>query len=817
MLRVNIRRSVIIWSAVLCALGWAMNLTYITRLEDSIARDTSHDALLSARLFTNQSDTIIQSIESRLAFVSREIAENRTSLPEAVASGLVSMEHLVLITHMDADGNSVATNEGPVVRSSDFSDREHVAVHLRGTVRGLYIGKPVVGRISDKWSIQLTYPIQSATGQLRGVLVAALDPFYFNRFWSDAYLRSDSFVEMIGGDGILRTSSRELTRQLQDAAPDLEVVQAAKQEEEGSLTVTRMGERFISFFRRSNHYDTITVVRVSEALLQARMNEVRYRYLAGGGILTLFFVLVSGWVISSLRREQITRERAELAETRLSAAIASMPVGFAIFDRTGLLVTQNSSFQEAYASLDRSSAARYADLVEVAQRDAKGMRRGPAEVQPRPGRWARVYEVPTHDGGKICFSVPITDLKQRERDLLASQYMLEANQAHLTSLMQEALAADRMKSRFLAMMSHELRTPLTAVVGFSELLREAEMSEEASIYARQVDECARSLLAIIDDIFDITKIEAQPAKLNRSCVDLHRMLTSLTDVARLLVRSETVAVTLRVASEVPNSIYSDELKIRQCLLNFITNAARHTTSGSIDIFADCRDGMVEINVRDTGLGISAAELPRLFQALDNVTTKRDLSSPGLGLGLAISRRLADILGGSLQATSEPGRGTTITLSLPCSEVPMPGLILGSDAREAGAARVGFRILVADDAPSTRLLLTTMLKKLGHEVTAVEDGVRALDEVRTGRYDVVALDVQMPHMDGTECAREIRALPAALQPAMLIALTAQTFDEDRNRTAMAGFDRFIPKPFTVQDLRSALTDVHQHVNSLSAPS
>lgn len=785
-----------------------MNLTYISRLEDSITRDTNNDAFLSVRLFTSQSDSIIQSIESRLAFLAREIAENRTSLPEAVASGMVSMEHLVLLTHMDAAGNSVDTNEGPVGQSSDFSDREHVAVHLTGAVQGLFIGKPVIGRISRKWSIQLTYPIRDASGQFLGVLVAALDPFYFNRFWNDAYLRSDSFVEMIGRDGVLRTSSRDLTRQLADAAPDMDVVETAEHLEEGSVTVTRMGERFISYFRRSKHYDTISVVRLSEALLQSRLNAVRYRYLAGGGILTLFFVLVSGWVISSLRREQMTRERAELAETRLSAAIASMPVGFAIFDRAGALVTQNSSFQEAYASFERSSADRYADLAQASQKEVNGRRRGPVEVQPRPGHWARVYEVATLDGGKICFSVPITDLKQRERDLLASQYMLEANQAHLTSLMQEALAADRMKSRFLAMMSHELRTPLTAVIGFSELLRDAKMSAEARVYAAQVDECARSLLAIIDDIFDITKIDAQPSHLNRSRVDISRMLTSLTDVARLLVRSEAVVVSFCIAPSVPMSIYSDELKIRQCLLNFITNAARHTSVGRIEIAADARGGLVEISVSDTGQGIPANELPRLFQALDHVTTKQDLSSPGLGLGLAISRRLADILGGSLQATSQPGQGTTITLSLPLAEAPTPSVPAPGIASDIARSQTEYKILVADDAPSTRLLLTAMLKKLGHDVTAVEDGVRALAEVRTGRYDIVALDVQMPHMDGMECAREIRALPVTMQPTMLIALTAQTFEEDRNRTSLAGFDLFIPKPFTIRDLRVALAQ-HRH--------
>ena len=527
------------------------------------------------------------------------------------------------------------------------------------------------------------------------------------------------------------------------------------------------------------------------------------RYLAGGGLITLLFLLVSGWLLSSLRREAITRQRAELAETRLSAAIGSMPVGFAIFDGAGKLVTENPAFRTTYANKDRPAEARFLDLMRQVRAGALPSATNPVELQPSPGSWVRLYEVPTPDGGRICFSVPISDLKRRERDLLASQYMLEANQAQLTSLMQEAQAADRMKSRFLAMMSHELRTPLTAVVGFSELLREARMSDEAKFYASQVDECARSLLAIIDDVFDITKLASQSPKLNGSLVDLPRMLASLTDVARLLVRSDAITVSLSMAPDVPVTIYSDELKIRQCLLNFITNAARHTMSGHIDILASRRNGRVEISVRDTGLGIPEENLSRLFQPLDHVTTKRDLSSPGLGLGLSICKRLADILGATLHASSQLGSGTTLTIAIPLSEMPSanpPVSRAGAPAREVGIRQ---RILVADDAPSTRMLLVAMLTKLGHEVVAVEDGVRALDELRSNRYDVVALDVQMPHMTGFECAQEIRLLPAAQQPRLLIALTAQTFDDDRQRALDAGFDHFVAKPFTAQDLKEAL--------------
>ena len=793
----------IVWSGALCLLGWILNLAYVSRLEESIHRDARNDAILSARLFTNQSDTIIQSIESRFAVLKHEIVDQHVSLHEAVEQGIISMEHLVLLTFVDAQGRTIDTNSGQDLRATDLSDREHVAVQLSGKVQGLFVGKPVIGRISNKWSIQVTSAVRDHSGKLVGVLVASLDPFYFSKFWSEAYLRSDSFVEMFGADGTLRTSSRDLTRQLSDSVPDMALAKAAAAEEEGSVTTDRKGESYVSYFRRSKYYGTISVVRVSSALLQEKVTAVRIRYLAGGGLITLLFLLVSGWLLSSLRREARTRQRAELAETRLSAAISSMPVGFAIFDSGGELVTENPSFRATYAGGGRSAASRFTDLMRQQHGQGTSPLPNPVELQPNPGSWVRLYEVPTSDGGRICFSVPISDLKRRERDLLASQYMLEANQAQLTSLMQEAQAADRMKTRFLAMMSHELRTPLTAVIGFSELLRDAPLSEEAQFFAQQVDECARSLLAIIDDVFDITKLGAQSTKLNGSLVDLPRMLGSLTDVARLLVRSDSIAVSLDMAPNVPATIFSDELKIRQCLLNFITNAARHTISGRIDILAGCRNGCVEISVRDTGSGIPDAILPRLFLSFDHVATKRDLTVPGLGIGLSICKRLADILGATLHASSQLGVGSTLTISIPMSDMPStkPGPALqGVPDR---AARSSQRILVADDAPSTRMLLVAMLKKLGHEIVAVEDGVRALDEIRENRYDVVALDVQMPHMNGIECAQEIRMLPKSLQPRLLIALTAQTFEEDRKRAAEAGFDCFLAKPFTAQDLTDAL--------------
>jgi signal transduction histidine kinase/DNA-binding NarL/FixJ family response regulator len=406
----------------------------------------------------------------------------------------------------------------------------------------------------------------------------------------------------------------------------------------------------------------------------------------------------------------------------------------------------------------------------------------------------------------------LRDLKARRR---ASEELERARQA--------AETASIAKSAFLANMSHELRTPLTSIMGYVDLLLDPEATASGRIeYLQTIRRSGEHLLTLINDILDVSKIEAGRMVVESVECSLIDIIAEVDSLMRARASEKGVAFAVEYATPIPLRVRTDPTRFRQILMNLVGNAVKFTDAGGVRVVVHCKEnsGMggrnrpahrIVIEVIDTGVGISPEQQRLLFQpfAQADVTTTRRFG--GTGLGLSISRRLAHMLDGDLSVRSELGQGSVFRLSLPIESAPGAPLLAPDEIGEPasrGARRLessprdlDLRVLLAEDGVENRDVIVLHLRRAGCQVTAVEDGRQAFDVAcrawRTGdSFDVILMDMQMPVMDGYDAASRLRAEGYG---GVIIALTAHAMKEDRERCLGVGCDEYVPKPIDVPAL------------------
>ncbi|HMM74395.1 MAG TPA: ATP-binding protein [Gammaproteobacteria bacterium] len=372
----------------------------------------------------------------------------------------------------------------------------------------------------------------------------------------------------------------------------------------------------------------------------------------------------------------------------------------------------------------------------------------------------------------------------------------------------QALAASAAKSRFLATMSHEIRTPLNGVIGAADLLDKTEVSEEQRALIETLRYSGTHLKSLIDDILDFSRIEAGKLELEEADFDLAHAIGHTVDALALIARHKGLVCTCRVAPEVPARVRGDAARLRQILSNLVGNAIKFTPAGRVEIDVGCGKGAppgrsrLVVRVRDTGIGIAADKLPKLFQAFTQADDSTTRLFGGSGLGLAISQELARRMDGEITVESVEGRGTCFTARLDFGTAQMPAPPPTAPAA-APALSEGLRVLLVEDNPVNLALGTAMLERLGCVVETAENGAEGLAHWRERPPDLVLLDCHMPVMDGLSAAREIRRAEARGQRTPIVALTASAFAEDRAACLAAGMDDFLSKPYTFVQLRDVV--------------
>jgi PAS domain S-box-containing protein len=398
------------------------------------------------------------------------------------------------------------------------------------------------------------------------------------------------------------------------------------------------------------------------------------------------------------------------------------------------------------------------------------------------------------------------------------------NEEELRERKEEAEEANRAKSIFLANMSHEIRTPLNGVLGFLDILLGENLTEEQKEYVNTALQSGRSLLQIINDILDSTKIESGKIEIAQQPFSLKSSVRAAVENFKLAAAEKGLELRTRSDENLPEQVLGDESRIRQVLFNLIGNAVKFTERGSVEVaVSPAENGPAEkasvlFSVADTGIGIPKENLEDIFESFTQVDSSYARAYQGTGLGLGIVKRLVELMGGEVGVQSSPGKGSTFYFTVPLraafGEVEGPASAKTSLPDEAGGGEgerngdQGVSILLAEDNKINRMVTEKLVEKLGHRIHSVEDGRQAVAEVGNGSYDLVLMDAQMPVMDGIEATHAIRNGEAGekVKDIPIVALTAHALSDEKEHFLSEGMNGFVSKPIDKETLQSVLEEL-----------
>jgi len=731
----------------------------------------------------------------------------------------------------------VMSSTRPELMSLDMSDRDYFLAARNLRNKGLFVGPAIKWQATGRWEINLSRRLERADGSFAGAIVVSYDPWALTSLLEQVDLGPRGLIALVGGDGAIRALvSPGAVRPGEDVSKS-SMYKAMLTIPQGNWTGPSAPDGVVRVhaFRHLRDQDLTIVIGQSEdeALRTATTWAANAKLFAGGislALLLMTVLLVREVRASSGREHRLAQDRAVLegAYTELEAAkgsaeaktaqieatLSGMSDGVMMLDADLCLVQWNARFAACtgvppdllrvgmpMAELLRGQAIAgefgAVDIEAEVKRRIAMLHTGRATVlteRTRPdGSTLELRRSRLPGGGFVTLYTDITARKRTEDAQAAARRLAEE--------------ATEQKSRFVAIVSHEIRTPLNAVVNSLALLDQSGLSAAQRRLAETASQAGDALLELINDILELSKMEAGQLAVRPSVFELRSLLDGVLEMFRAQAAERGIRLGVEVAPDVPERLRADGGRLRQVMMNFVSNAAKFSLPGTVLIRAAAASvagkPTLILAVQDQGPRIPEHEAALLFQPFSRLDNARASGAPGTGLGLAICERLTRLMGGQIGVRPTREGGNEFWLTLPLEAVTTPATASGDDGATGTVVRLKQRrralVLVVEDIPANHLVTATMLRREGHRVDIAESGPEALRMVAEQPYDLVFMDLIMPGMNGYEAARRIRQLPGPSGLVPIVALTANTAPEDRARCLAVGMNEMLGKPVRPQEM------------------
>ncbi|MGA3400998.1 MAG: ATP-binding protein [Acetobacteraceae bacterium] len=792
-----------------------------------------------------------------------EAALGNQTTAQTLGDRLRNLPQAAAITAVSADGRVVVSSRGLLGATVDVSDREFFGWFRDHKEDAAFIGRPVQGRLTPGWTAYVVRRVVGPDGQTLGFVAGALALSYFEDFYHAIAHDDATAITLMRRGGTILTRYPGFDRYVGRHMPaqshwfGVAARGGGMYRSNGELTGR---PRWVSVHPLAD-YNLAVDVSFSEAT--ALRDWRRQSSAIAGGTLAVVATLLLLFRALVIQFRRLTRSEASLAQrnaeqeatrVRLESQAealrhseadaeeksAALQTTLEFMDQGIMMVNADRVVEvcnaHAMQMLDLPAALmtgrpHFADVVahqwksqefavtpEAIQRF---IRSGGILDQPhvyerrRPnGTVLEIRSTPLPGGGVVRTYTDVTERKAAEERVTAAHAQAEAARA-------AAEQANQAKTEFLANISHEIRTPMNGIIGMNELLLRSTLTDVQRDCALTVRDSAAALLRVIDDVLDISKLEAGRMELDPVDFDLGETVAATVALLVPRAREKGIALTTQIAPDARQRFHADAIRLRQVLLNLISNAIKFTERGSVAVTvtlepeaavaraaaaATASDGMrrVAIEVTDTGIGMTEETQARLFQKFTQADSSISRRFGGTGLGLAITRELLALMGGTIAVTSQPGQGSRFVVTLPLLPPVGTAPVGGTDAPGVGgAAGRSLRVLVADDNQTNQRLVAALLESAGHTADLVTNGREAVEAVLRTQYDVVLMDVQMPVLDGVQATRRIRALPPPAGAVPIVALTADAVAGAEDRYRGAGMDAYLSKPLSPDTLVATL--------------
>ncbi len=794
-----LRQSIILFGLSMIAVLW-IGLGWKLQAERQAAdQRLVGDATNLARAFEESVLRTLQQVDLRLQFMRNQVLEapDPAGWHKFIADIPLDQETSFQVALTDARGLLITSSLDPKPATPvDLSDRDHIRTHLRGTGDDLFISRPLLGRVSKQWSINVSRPIRGPDGKTIAVAVASLSAASFTRFYEQIELGSRSAVLLFGADGHVRAATGGLDTSVQ-SIQDTPFFRAVAGTIDGRFAGPMLGSsNAVAAWRKVRNaplYVTVAVDKPSVRIGQSNAEKIE---MAAAIIVTMMICLATTLIVRGQQRIHIARleiqataRQVEAKSQELEAMLDSISQGIVMVDRQGgVLVTNRRALELLDQPTPEALSAAIGPLLLDLQRQAgRGERGDGGPVRTDLTVADRVLEVARSampDGNFVLTFTDVTPVKRRQQELEAARNAADV--------------ANHAKSQFLSTMSHEMRTPLNGMIGALDLLAKTKLDSEQLQLVETALQSGEALLVHINDVLDFSKMEAGKLVLEPAPFNLRHLVDSVLKIVTPQAEARSNTLHRDLGEEVPRWIVGDAVRIRQILLNLVGNAVKFTRNGQVTVRIRNVGGTydrpdIQVAIEDTGYGIPQDRLGNLFQEFSMIDASYSRKQGGTGLGLAICKRLVEAMSGEIGVDSKVGEGSRFWFRVPFDRAAEPAIDDKSAASLPDISDIVLDILLVDDNLTNQMVASRMLAAAGHLVTTASDGLEALNAATKKRYDVILMDISMPEMDGIEATKRIRQLPEPFASVPIIALTANAIAGDRERFLAAGMDDYLTKP------------------------